>query len=132
MPSSSDQTTKRPRLTNAERSAKTRDKLIDTLWEAMLSPSGVARIELMLSSRSDPELADRFQEMDDMLDATHKERIWALAQAIGIDETHKESVEAFTQLYAASMRGLAIDAIRPKSRDGAIRAMELLKQFQKT
>ena len=108
-------------------------KLIDVLWEALLSPSGVARIELMLSTRSDPELADRFSAINDELDKAHKERIWGMAQALGIEgEANRKRVEAFTQLYAASLRGLAIDALRPGSRAGAGESVELLKSFQKS
>jgi len=122
----------RARLEPLETSEEKFMELIDILWEAMLSPSGVARIELMLSSRSDPELAKEFQAMNDHLDAKHKEVIWSLCEQLGIHERHRETIEAFVQLYAASMRGLAIDAIRPNSKVGAERAVKLLKQFQRS
>jgi len=121
----------RDRLEPLETSEEKFMALIDILWEAMLSPSGVARIELMLSSRSDPDLAAEFQVMNDRLDAAHKEVIWALCEKLGIQERHRETIESFVQLYAASMRGLAIDAIRPQSRDSAERAVQLLKRFQR-
>lgn len=105
--------------------------LIDVLWEAMLSPSGLARIELMLSSRSDDDLADHFQEMDNFLDSAHKERIWTLAQMLGVSDKHEATIKAFVQLYAAALRGLAIDSIRPNAREGTDLAVELLKTFQR-
>lgn len=107
-------------------------RLVDVLWEAMLSPSGIARIELVLSTRSDPELADRFEEINDDLDRRHKERVWQLAQDMGLrTEHHKTKVFAFVQLYAACLRGLAIDSLRKGSRVGASDSVELLKEFQK-
>lgn len=105
--------------------------LIDTLWEAMLSPSGIARVELMLSSRSDPELADRFRTLDDHLDRIHKELVWVTAANLGLnEEKHRPTIEAFVQLYAGALRGLAIDALRKDSRKGAHAAVALLKRFQ--
>lgn len=104
--------------------------LIDVLWEAFLSPSGIARVELMLSSRSDPELAEVFEERNNRLDADHKERIWTLAQHLGIPARYEQQINAFTQLYAAALRGLAIDALRKDARQGADDSVQLLKSFQ--
>lgn len=104
--------------------------LIDVLWGVMTTPSGLARIDLMISARSDPELADRINELNDHLDLMHKKRIWELAEEIGIDPKYRDKVEAFTHLYAATTRGLALDAFRPNSRKGAEKAIELLKEFQ--
>ena len=52
-------------------------QLIDVLWEEFQTPTGVARIELMLGSRNDPELRPRFSELNLELERLHKERIWA-------------------------------------------------------
>ena len=106
--------------------------LVDILWEAMLSPSGVARLEIMLSTRSDPELAKRIEDINDEIDRSHKDRTWRLGADMGLDEgRHRETFDAFVQLYAAAGRGLAIDALREHSRTGANRSIELLKAFQK-
>ena len=105
--------------------------LIDVLWEGLLSSSGVARIELMLSTRSDPDLCDRFEVFNDEIDRNHKKRVWELCEAAGMSsENQKQQINAFVQLYAAALRGLAIDALRPASRDGAGDSVELLKRFQ--
>ena len=105
-------------------------KLIDVLWKVMISPSGLARLDLMLGARSDPELADRMNELNDELDIFHKARIWSQAEAMGIHPKYKDKIEAFTQLYGAATRGLAMDAFRPKSREGAEKSIALLKEMQ--
>ncbi len=108
-----------------------RDKflqLIDVLWAEFQTPSGIARIELMLGSRSDPELGPRFREFNQKLEERHKERVWGLAQRVGI--TDRKAVDAFVQLYAAAMRGLAIDTLSPKSMGDVRAGVALLKDFQ--
>lgn len=102
--------------------------LIDVLWEAFQTPSGIARIEIMLGARSDPEIGPRFRELNDALEERHKERIWTRAQSLGIKDRKK--IRAFVQLYAAALRGLAIDSLSPGSRADIKGAITLLKQFQ--
>lgn len=102
--------------------------LIDTLWSEYQTPSGIARIELMLGSRSDPELGPRYRELNSELDERHKARVWERAQKLGIKD--KKKIQAFVQLYAASIRGLAIDALLPHSLPDIKAAVALLKDFQ--
>ncbi len=103
-------------------------QLIDVLWDEFQTPTGVARIEMMLGSRSDPELGPRFRELNLMLEKRHKELIWARAQKLGIK--NRKKVDAFVQLYAAALRGLAIDALSPQSMPDIRAAVALLKEFQ--
>lgn len=121
----------RERLAKARTTRQRFLMLVDVLWEAMLSPSGIARIELMLSTRSDPEMSDRFEALNDELDRRHKAVIWSYAEDLGLSgKRHKAKMDAFVQLYAAALRGLAIDALRSKSRKGADASVGLLKEFQ--
>lgn len=103
-------------------------QLIDVLWEEFQTPTGVARIELMLGSRNDPELRPRFSELNLELERIHKERIWARAERLGIKDRRK--IDAFVQLYAAALRGLAIDALWPQSMPDIKGAVALLKEVQ--
>jgi AcrR family transcriptional regulator len=103
-------------------------QLIDVLWEEFQTPTGVARIELMLGSRNDPELRPRFSELNLELERLHKERIWARAERLGIKDRRK--IDAFVQLYAAALRGLAIDALWPQSMPDIKGAVALLKEAQ--
>ena len=102
--------------------------LIDVLWSEFQTPSGIARIELMLGSRSDPELGPRFREFNAALDERTKEKVWERAQRIGIKDRKK--VSAFTQLYSAAIRGLAIDTLSPRSLPDIKGAVALIKEFQ--
>lgn len=102
--------------------------LIDVLWEAFQTPSGIARIEIMLGARSDPEIGPRFRELNDMLEERHKEVVWERAQRMGIRD--KKKVRAFVQLYAAALRGLAVDSLSPGSRPDIKGAVAMLKEFQ--
>jgi AcrR family transcriptional regulator len=102
--------------------------LVDVLWEAFQTPSGIARIEIMLGARSDPEIGPRFKELNDELEERHKERVWQRAQDLGM--TDRKKIRAFVQLYAAALRGLAIDSLSPASRPDIKGAVALLKEFQ--
>ena len=103
-------------------------QLIDVLWEEFQTPSGVARIELMLGSRSDPELGPRFSKLNLELERLHKDMIWGMAQRMGI--RNRKKTDAFVQLYAAAIRGLAIDALWPQSMPDIKGAIALLKEAQ--
>ncbi len=103
-------------------------QLIDVLWEEFQTPTGVARIELMLGSRNDPDLRPRFSELNLELERIHKDRIWARAEKLGIRDRKK--IDAFVQLYAAALRGLAIDALWPQSLPDIKGAVALLKETQ--
>ncbi len=103
-------------------------QLIDVLWEEFQTPSGIARIELMLGSRNDPELGPRFSRLNMELEALHKDLVWGLSQRLGI--RNRKKVDAFVQLYAAAVRGLAIDALWPQSMPDIRGAITLLKDAQ--
>jgi hypothetical protein len=102
--------------------------LIDVLWEAFDTPSGIARVEIMLGSRCDPELGPRFRKLNDELELRHKERVWQRAQSIGVKD--RKTIHAFVQLYAAAVRGLAIDRLSTGSKTDIKSAIALLKEFQ--
>ncbi|CAN5167542.1 hypothetical protein BH11PSE2_BH11PSE2_08280 [soil metagenome] len=102
--------------------------LIDILWKELKSPSGVARIEIMLASRSDPEFGARFVTLNEDLEHRHKEAVWSLADRLGFK--NRKLSDAMVQLYAAALRGLAIDYLQPSSRPDIEAAVELLKSYQ--
>ncbi len=101
-------------------------RLVDILWGQMSSPSGVARLEIMLGSRSDPELAQKLAPLHARLDERHRDAVWMLAKALGASD--RQPVDAMVQLYAAALRGLSVDNLFPDSREHVSAAVELLKQ----
>ena len=102
--------------------------LIDALWGAFQTPSGIARIEIMLGSRNDLELGPRFRVLHEALEDRHKARIREQAKRLGIRDDRR--INASVQLYAATLRGLAIDTLWPRSMADIKGAVALLKGFQ--
>lgn len=100
--------------------------LIDILWAQYSQPLGVARIEIMLASRSDRECGPYFANLDAELDRNHKASIWPLAERLGFKD--RKRVDAIVQLYAAAIRGLAIDALHPAMRSDVSSAIALLRE----
>ena len=105
------------------------DKLVDILWSELKSPSGIARIEIMLGSRSDPEFADRFLELNQELERRHKDAIWVLAQRLGFKD--RKLSDCLVQLYASALRGLAIDSTLRETSPDIEGAVELLKRYHR-
>lgn len=101
--------------------------LVDILWGQVSSPSGIARLEIMLGSRSDPELAQKLAPLNARLDERHRDAVWALSKALGA--TERGPVDAMVQLYSATLRGLSVDALFPESRQHVEAAVALLKKM---
>jgi AcrR family transcriptional regulator len=99
--------------------------LVDVLWGQFSQPLGVARIELILASRSDPVCGPYFAKLTVELDQRHKDSIWPLANRLGFKD--RKVVDAIVQLYAAAVRGLAMDALQPALRPGVHNAVNLLR-----
>lgn len=103
-------------------------QLVDVLWEEFQTPTGVARIELMLGSRNDPELGELFAALNAEIERRHKDLIWEMAQRLNI--RNRKKIDAWVQLYAAAIRGLAIDALRAPQSGDIKGAIALLKDGQ--
>lgn len=101
--------------------------LVDILWGQVSSPSGIARLELLLASRSDPELAYRLAALNAHLDERHRDAIWRMAQAMGVGA--RAPIDALVQLYAAALRGLAVDALFADAQSQIEAAVAMLKRL---
>lgn len=101
--------------------------LVETLWGQVSSPSGVARLELMLASRSDPELAARLGELNARLEMRHRDLVWSQLRKMGL--SNRSESDALVALYSAALRGLSIDALFPEAQTQVEAAVELLKQL---
>lgn len=103
--------------------------LPETMWTVISRPSGIAVMEIMLASRSDPELAQKLRELQAQIDTqAHKwseERI----RAAGI-EPHPEA-EAIHELYVAAVRGLALQATFMDNTDGVHRSLRALSMLMR-
>ena len=102
--------------------------LIDIFWGEYTQRTGIAKIEIMLGSRSDPQLGPRFAAQEANLERSHRDFVLGLLRQMGIDD--KAAAEAFVELYVGVVRGLAIKSLLPKSAPKVEAAIALLKRFQ--
>jgi AcrR family transcriptional regulator len=98
-------------------------------WDAMVRPPSIALIEIMMGSRSDPELAVRFPAVNEALEKYQREGVWEQAQSVGIKD--KAAIEAMVHLHNAAMRGLVLDLMFSKDRKRADAAMKMLVRYKK-
>ena len=83
--------------------------LPNTMWDVISRPSGIAVIEIMLATRSDPALADELRTVQEAID--REAHIWVLGRyaAAGLKE-HPQG-EAIHRLFVAAIRGLALEQL---------------------
>lgn len=101
--------------------------LTGVTWGEMAKPSGIARIELMLAARSDPEFAARMQPLNEVFELGVRDSVWGLVERLGVKNRAK--ADTLTRLYVAALRGLTIDGLFDKSREHIPEVVELLQKF---
>ncbi len=97
-------------------------------WAALREPAAIALLEIMMGSRSDPDLSARFPGVIEALETGQRDAVWEQAQSVGI--TDRESVDAMTMLHVAAMRGLALDLMFSGNADRAEACMQLLEKYK--
>jgi AcrR family transcriptional regulator len=80
--------------------------LTDVTWEALSQPAAIALLEIMMASRSDPALGERFPALAEEMAQSQREGTWETAQQAGIAD--RATVEAMSQINRAAMQGLSI------------------------
>jgi len=103
--------------------------ITNATWDAMVRPPAIALLEIMLGSRSDPELGERFPAVIQALESKQSEDVWREAEGVGI--TDREAVEAMVLLHNAAMRGLALDLMFSKDAKRSDSAMVLLQRYKR-
>lgn len=99
-------------------------------WEAICEPPALALIEIMMASRSDPSLAERFPAIAQRLEAEQREGVWELAYDLGVRD--REAIERMVRLHLGAMRGLAIQMMFTGERGPAEASIELLEQYTRS
>jgi AcrR family transcriptional regulator len=97
-------------------------------WEAMTRPAAVALHEIMMGSRSDKELAERFPAVIANLEIYQREGVWEQAQSVGI--TDKDAIESMVFLHNAALRGLSMELMFSGDRKRAEACIELLYKYK--
>lgn len=100
---------RRRTLRAVERGLPRFNAITEVVWETMLQPESIALVEIMLGSRSDPELSVRFPAVMGDLEAKLESGPLEVARDIGIGD--EALVLAMTRLHLAAMRGLIIDRL---------------------
>lgn len=96
-------------------------------WNAVSQPSGIAVMEIMLASRSDPELAERLREMQTRIDTEAHAWIVERHRAAGLED--RPDGEAVHRVFVAALRGLALEALYMRNRAEVEKSIEVLAEM---
>lgn len=102
-------------------------ELPSTMWDVMSQPSGTAVMEIMLASRSDPELADKLREIQAGIDRVSHPWIVERLEAAGLRD-HPNG-EAIHRVFVAAMRGLSLEALFRRDRAEDENAVAVLREM---
>lgn len=103
-------------------------ELLDVSWEVMREPSSMAFYEIWLATRSDAELAERFGPVYDRIQKQSLTQMERLMAAAGISGNRK-TIEAFTRLHVAALRGLAIERTMERNPERLEGCIDLLRDY---
>lgn len=117
----------RRRLADAEAGMDRYMLLTRATWEAICEPPALALIEIMMASRSDPALGERFPPIAEKLEAEQRDGVWELARELGIRD--RNTIDRMVRLHLGAMRGLAIELIFNGDRDAAEASIRLLEDY---
>ncbi len=94
-------------------------------WEVMSGPSGIAVLEIMMSSRSNPALAERLAPLQSEIEIESQDRILQLMKDAGLrrDTVSKDSAH----LVVAAIRGFSIEAMFHKDPKKVANSLESFK-----
>jgi len=102
--------------------------LTDLTWEIVSKPPATALLEIMIASRSDVELGERFSVIAEKYLRMQNAGTWIAAKQAGI--TDRVTINALSQLYRSAMQGLSIVMMFSPERDSIQRSFYLLKWFK--
>ncbi|HQT55229.1 MAG TPA: hypothetical protein PKX06_17390, partial [Phenylobacterium sp.] len=100
----------------------------ETTWTVLIQEPAMAKLEIMMAARSDKVLAAKLPDMFNSIEQNRRQRMWELAQEIGIED--REAVDAMVGLHMAAMRGLAMELLVTGDRDQVERSFGLLKSYK--
>lgn len=96
-------------------------------WDAVSQASGVAVMEIMLASRSDPELAERLREMQTRIDAAS--HAWIVERHLAAGLEPRADGEAVHRIFVAALRGLTLESLYMRNRDEVEKSIEVLAEL---
>ncbi|HEX4199224.1 MAG TPA: TetR/AcrR family transcriptional regulator [Caulobacteraceae bacterium] len=99
----------------------------DLMWDLLTRPSATAVLEIMMGSRSDPELAKRLGPLQRRIEATSRTTVERFLKEGGF--SNLPEANAMRRLFVAAVRGLSIDLMLLKDRAELDEAIQLLKRL---
>lgn len=99
-------------------------------WEAVNRPAAIAVTEIMLASRSDPELAERLRTMQAEIDEVAFAWTARRRRAAGLSDERTDNA-AIHRLFVAAARGLALEAMVMRNDAEVEKAIEMLGHITK-
>lgn len=103
--------------------------LPETMWSVMSRPSGTAVMEILLASRSDPDLAVNVATLQARIDDRAHKWSGERLRAAGV-RPHPDA-EAIHELYVAAVRGLALEAVVTRNSDNVHRSLAVLSDLMR-
>lgn len=100
----------------------------DNVWRAQTTPAVMAKLEIMVAARSDPQLADPLPAMFNAIEARRRSFMIEFAREIGVEDA--EAIESMVTLHMAAMRGLSIEMLLTDDPARIERAYDLLKRYK--
>lgn len=105
------------------------NRLPETMWSVISRPAGIAVMEIMLASRSDPELATQLRAVQTAIDAHAQIWISRRLRAAGYDAPPE--MTAIHELCVAAVRGLALEATFMNDDEGVHRSLQVLSAMMR-
>ena len=97
------------------------------MWEVISQPSGIAVMEIMLASRSDPELAEKLRLMQTGIDV--RAHAWVKRRHAAAGVAERADSEAIHRVFVAAVRGLALEAVFMKNRKEVEKSIAVLSEM---
>ncbi len=102
--------------------------ITSVVWETMKEPGSMALLEIMLGSRSDPDLVKRFPAVMREMEAKLISGPLEVAHDMGKDQDRM--IYAMSRLHLAAMRGLAIERLFEADNEAIDDAFDLLSWYK--
>lgn len=99
----------------------------DLMWDLLTRPSAMAVLEIMMGSRSDPELASRLAPLQRQIETASRATVEQFLKEGGFPDLPE--VNAMRRLFVAAVRGLSIDLMLLNDRAELEQAIALLKRL---
>jgi AcrR family transcriptional regulator len=99
----------------------------ELMWDVLTRPSAMAVLEIMMGSRSDPDLAARLAPLERRIEATSRATVEHILKEGGFPDLPE--FNAMRRLFVAAVRGLSIDLMMIKDRAELEEAIQLLKRL---